>query len=219
LQDQSAKEVKMHNHAKQENIPTPAKLADNLIGSLGGLTAVDRTELRRQVAMLINHSYALGYAAGSGMGLVGRMRSRLSRVRRGAGQDIKLALSAIRERLTMIFSDHKPRSRKMLAPAFIIQYPQGQYPQGQYPQGQYPMRGGMMAAGDSVKSFQLNRPAALLPPAADWPPQNQKKQPRAGSPDQSLPNAREGAPSQFRVTQDLGRVAAIPRQPLRSEAA
>jgi hypothetical protein len=196
----------MHNHAKQENIPTPAKLADNLIGSLGGLTAVDRAELRRQVAMLINHSYALGYTAGSSVGLAARIRLRLSRVRRGAGQDIKMALSAIRERLTMIFSDHKPRSRKMLAPAFVIPYL---------------LRGGpskMITAGDPVKSFQLNLPAGLLP-AADWPPRNQISQPRAGSPDKSFHNAHEAAPSQFRVTQELGRAAAIPRHSYRSEAA
>jgi hypothetical protein len=201
----------MHNQAKQENIPTPAKLADNLIGSLGGLTAVDRAELRRQVVMLINHSYALGYTAGSGMGLAARIRLRLSRVRRGAGQDIKLALSAIRERLTMImiFLDHKPRSRKMLAPAFVIPYLLRGGPSG-------PSK--MITAGDPVKSFQLNLPAGLLP-AADWPPRNQISQPRAGSPDKSLHNAHEAAPSQFRVTQELGRAAAIPRHSYRSEAA
>jgi hypothetical protein len=197
----------MNNQAKQENIPTPAKLADNLIGSLGGLTAVDRAELRRQVVMLINHSYALGYTAGSGMGLAARIRLRLSRVRRGAGQDIKLALSAIRERLTMIFLDHKPRSRKMRAPAYILPY-----------HGSYPRRGGMITAGDPVNSFQLNRFAGLLP-AADWLPRNQISQPRAGSPDKNLPNAHEAAPSQFRVTQELGRAAAIPRHSHRSEAA
>lgn len=197
----------MHNHAKQENIPTPAKLADNLIGSLGGLTAVDRAELRRQVVMLINHSYALGYTAGSSVGLAARIRLRLSRVRRGAGQDIKLALSAIRERLTMIFLDHKPRSRKMRVPAYILPY-----------HGPYPLRGGMITAGDPVKSFQLNNPAGLLP-AADWPPRNQISQPRAGSPDKSLHNAHEAAPSQFRVTQELGRAAAIPRHSYCSEAA
>jgi len=37
-----------------------AQLADSLIGSLGDLTAIDSEELRRQVVMLIDHSYALG---------------------------------------------------------------------------------------------------------------------------------------------------------------
>jgi hypothetical protein len=193
----------MHNHAKQENIPTPAKLADNLIGSLGGLTAVDRAELRRQVAMLINHSYALGYAAGSGVGLLSRIRLRLSRARRRAGQDIKMALSAIRERLTMIFIDHKPRSRKMLAPAFVIPYP---------------LRGGIIMAGDHVKTLQIPSPAGLLP-AADWPPRNRISQSRAGSPDKSLPNMREGAKPQYRITRELRHGAAIPRHPVHSEAA
>ncbi len=94
----------MHNQAKQPNIP--AELADNLISSLSGLTAIEGDELRRQVIMLlINHSYALGYVAGANAGLVARMRSRL------AGQDIKLALSTIRERLAMIFRDHGRRFR------------------------------------------------------------------------------------------------------------
>lgn len=199
----------MHNNAKQENIPTPAKLADNLIGSLGGLTAVNRAELRNQVVMLINHSYALGYAAGSGEGFVSRMRLRLSRASRGAGQDIKLAFFAIRERLTMIFSYRTPRSRKMLAPAFVVPYSQGLYP----------MRSGMITAGEPVKPFRINRPAALLPPAADWSLRNQPAQPRAGSPDQNLQNMREGTASQFRVTRDIGRAAAIPQTPVRSEAA
>ena len=30
----------MHNQAKQADIPTPAELADNLIGSLDGLTDI-----------------------------------------------------------------------------------------------------------------------------------------------------------------------------------
>jgi hypothetical protein len=95
---------RMHNRAKQPNIP--AELADNLISSLSGLTAIEGDELRRQVVMLlIDHSYALGYVAGANAGLVARMRSRL------AGQDIKLALSAIRERLAMIFRDHGRRFR------------------------------------------------------------------------------------------------------------
>lgn len=94
----------MHNQAKKLNIP--AELADNLISSLSGLTAIEGDELRRQVIMLlINHSYALGYVAGANAGLVARMRSRL------AGQDIKLALSTIRERLAMIFRDHGRRFR------------------------------------------------------------------------------------------------------------
>ncbi|MBO0724648.1 MAG: hypothetical protein J2P52_03530 [Blastocatellia bacterium] len=86
----------MHNQTKQANIPTPARLADNLIGSLGGLTYIEEAELRRQVVMLINHSYALGYATGAGAGLMARMQSRLALARRRTGQDIKLALSAIR---------------------------------------------------------------------------------------------------------------------------
>jgi hypothetical protein len=98
---------RMHNRAKQPNIP--AELADNLISSLSGLTAVEGDELRRQVIMLlIDHSYALGYVAGANAGLVARMRSRL------AGQDIKLALSTIRERLTMIFRDHGRHPHQML---------------------------------------------------------------------------------------------------------
>jgi hypothetical protein len=101
----------MHNQAKQLNIP--AELADNLIGSLGDLTAIESDELRRQVVMLINHSYALGYVAGAGVGSVTRMQSILTLARRRAGQDIKLALSAIRERLSMIFRDHGRRSQQM----------------------------------------------------------------------------------------------------------
>jgi hypothetical protein len=83
----------MHNQAKQTNIP--GKLADNLIGSIGDLTAIESAELRRQVAMLIDHSYALGYVAGADAGLVARMQSRLADARRRAGQNIKLALSVI----------------------------------------------------------------------------------------------------------------------------
>jgi hypothetical protein len=98
----------MHNQAKQPNIP--AELADNLINSLSGLTAIEGDELRRQVIMLlIDHSYALGYAAGAGAGLMARMRSRLAL----AEQDIKLALSSIRERLAMIFRDNGRRSHQM----------------------------------------------------------------------------------------------------------
>jgi hypothetical protein len=102
----------MHNRAKQLNIP--AELADNLINSLSGLTAIEGDELRRRVIMLlIDHSYALGYVAGASAGLVARMRSRLALARRRAGQDIKLALSTIRERLAMIFRDHGRRSHQM----------------------------------------------------------------------------------------------------------
>src|SRR5215813_12863049 len=94
---------RMHNQAKQPNIP--AELADNLIGSFGDLTAIEADELRRYVFMLIDHSYALGYVAGADAGLVARMQSRLAHARRRAGQNIKLALSAIRESLAMIFRD------------------------------------------------------------------------------------------------------------------
>jgi hypothetical protein len=174
------------------------------------LTPVDRSELRRQVAMLINHSYALGYAAGSGLGLMTRIRLRLSRARRGAGQDIRLALNAIRERLTLLFNDHEPRSRshshshshshKMLAPAFVIPYP---------------MRGSM--AGVMISAG--NRPAGLLVPAPDSLPRNPISRPRPVSPGQSLQNARESAMPKPRVTRDLGHAATIPRHPHRSEAA
>src|SRR5262249_42145531 len=92
---------RMHNRAKQPNIP--AELADNLISSLSGLTAIEGDEMRRQVIMLlIDHSYALGYVAGAGAGIMARMLSRLAL----AGQDIKLALSTICERITMILRDH-----------------------------------------------------------------------------------------------------------------
>lgn len=98
----------MHNRAKQPNIP--AELADNLISSLSGLTVIEGDELRRQVIMLlIDHSYALGYVAGAGAGLMARTRSRLAL----AGQDIKLALSTIRERLAMIFRDHGRRNQQI----------------------------------------------------------------------------------------------------------
>jgi len=98
----------MHNRAKQLSIP--AELADNLINSLSGLTAIEGDELRRQVIMLlIDHSYALGYVAGAGAGPMARMQSRLALVE----QDIKLALSTIRERLAMIFRDHGRHSHQM----------------------------------------------------------------------------------------------------------
>jgi len=97
----------MHNQAKQPNIP--AELADNLIGSLGELTVIEGDELRLQVVMLIDHSYALGYVASASAGLVARMRSRLAL----AEQDIKLTLGAIRERLAMIFHDNGRRSHQM----------------------------------------------------------------------------------------------------------
>ena len=57
--------------------------------------------------MLINHSYALGYVAGASAGIKARMRSRLALEL----QDIKLALGAIRERLSMSFRDHGRRFR------------------------------------------------------------------------------------------------------------
>ncbi len=80
----------MHNQSKQMNIP--AELADNLIDSLGDLVAIEGDELRRQIIMLIDHSYALGYVAGTSAGLKARMRSRLAL----EWQHIKLALGAIR---------------------------------------------------------------------------------------------------------------------------
>jgi hypothetical protein len=95
----------MHNESKQLNIP--AKLADNLIDSLGDLMAIEGDELRRHIIMLIDHSYALGYVAGASAGLKARMRSRLAL----AWKDIKLALGAIRERLSMSFGDHGRRFR------------------------------------------------------------------------------------------------------------
>jgi hypothetical protein len=101
----------MHNQAKQPNIP--AELADNLIDSIGDLTAIEGDELRRHVVMLIDHTYALGYVAGAGAGLVARMQSRLALARRRAAQDIKLALTAIRERLAMIFRDHGRRTQQI----------------------------------------------------------------------------------------------------------
>jgi hypothetical protein len=102
----------MHNRAKLPNIP--AELADNLISSLSGLTAIEGDELRRHVIMLlIDHSYGLGYVAGANAGIVARMQSRLALARRRAAQDIKLALSAIRERLAMIFRDHGRRTQQI----------------------------------------------------------------------------------------------------------
>jgi hypothetical protein len=99
----------MHNQAKQPNIP--AELADNLISSLSGLTAIEGDELRRQVIMLlIDHSYALGYVAGASAGLMARMQSKLAL----AGRDIKPALSTIRERITMFFRNHGHRSHQTL---------------------------------------------------------------------------------------------------------
>jgi hypothetical protein len=59
--------------------------------------------------MLIDHSYALGYVAGASAGLMARMRSRLAL----AEQDIKLALTSIRERLAMTFGDNGRRSHQM----------------------------------------------------------------------------------------------------------
>ena len=93
----------MHNQSKQLNIP--AELADNLIDSLGDLVNIEGDELRRQVIMLIDHSYALGYVAGASAGIKARMRSRLAL----EWQDIKLALGSIRESLSMSFRDHGRR--------------------------------------------------------------------------------------------------------------
>src|SRR5215468_1051517 len=101
----------MRYQSKQPNIPV--ELADNLINSLSGLTAIGGDELRRQVVMmLIDHSYGLGYAAGAGAGVLARMRSRFAL----AWQDIKLAPAALHERLTMIFRDRGCRSRHMFPP-------------------------------------------------------------------------------------------------------
>jgi hypothetical protein len=136
----------MRNQANQANIPTPAGLAESLIGSLSGLTAIEGDELRRQVVMLINHSYALGYVAGADAGLLARMRSRIERARRRARQDIKLALSAIRERLAMIFRDHKGRSRQMFPSTFAIQSP---------------MRGSAVTDAVPIRFFHSNRPAEM----------------------------------------------------------
>jgi hypothetical protein len=192
----------MHNRAKQAKIQTPSRLADNLIGSLGGLTAAEGLELRRQVVMLINHSYALGYVAGASVGFVYRMRLKLALASRRVGQDIKLALSAIRERLDGIFSDHERRSRKMLAPASVIRLP---------------LRGPAPTDAVPIRYFEHNRPAALLAPAAGWRPRNQIERPRAEVNDHDRSMAFEGAPSQFRVTQELGRDVALPPIPIRSE--
>ncbi|HEU0174767.1 MAG TPA: hypothetical protein VFV58_10930 [Blastocatellia bacterium] len=160
----------MHNQAKQADIPTPAGLADNLIGSLDGLTDIEGAELRRQVVMLINHSYALGYVAGAGAGLLARMQSRLALTRRRAGQDIKLALAAIRERLTMIFRDHGRRSHQMFPPTFAIQYP---------------TRGSVITNAVPIRCFHSDRPVALLAPTAAFRRRNQMSQPCAGGSDQA----------------------------------
>ena len=96
----------MHNQSKQPNIP--AELADNLIDSLGDLIAIEGDELRHQVIMLIDHSYALGYVAGASAGLMARVQSKFAL----AGQDIKPALSTIRERITMFFRNHGHRSHQ-----------------------------------------------------------------------------------------------------------
>jgi hypothetical protein len=146
----------MHCQSKQPNIP--AELADNLINSLSGLTAIEGDELRRQVIMLlIDHSYALGYMARADAGLVARMRSRLAVARRRAAQDIKLALTAIRERMAVIFRDHGRRSHQMLAPAFGARYL---------------MRGAVITDAVPVRRLHRNRPAALLIPATDCHRQN-----------------------------------------------
>ncbi|MBO0858546.1 MAG: hypothetical protein J2P21_08795 [Chloracidobacterium sp.] len=175
----------MHNRAKQAKIQTPARLADNLIGSLGGLTAGEGAELRRQVVMLINHSYALGYVAGASLGFVSRMRLKLALASRRWGL---LALSAIRERLTRIFSNYEPDSRQMLASASLMRLP---------------------APADAVpiRCFENNRPAALLAPAKSW----------EGFPDHNYLKAFEGMPYQFRVTQELRLDIALPTIPIPSE--
>ena len=146
----------MHSQAKQPNIP--AELANNLIGSLGDLTGIGGDELRHQLVMLIDHSYALGYVAGANAGLVARMQSRLARARRRAGQDIKLALSDIRERLTMIFRDHGRRSHQMFPPTFVIQYP---------------TRGSVITNAVPSRCLNSDRPAALLVPMAGRRRRNQ----------------------------------------------
>jgi hypothetical protein len=147
----------MHYQSKQPNIP--AELADNLINSLSGLTAIEGDELRRQVIMLlIDHSYALGYVAGAGAGLVARMQSRLALARRRAAQGIKLALTAIRERLAMIFRDHGRRSHQMLAPTFAAPYL---------------MRGAVITNAVPVRRFHRNRSVALLISAMDCHHRNQ----------------------------------------------
>jgi hypothetical protein len=51
--------------------------------------------------------------AGADAGIVARMQSRIALARRRAAQDIKLALSAIRERLAMIFRDHGRRTQQI----------------------------------------------------------------------------------------------------------
>ena len=93
----------MNNQSKQLNIPS--ELADNLIDSLGDQVAIEGDELRRQVIMLIGHSYALGYVAGASGGLKARMRSWLA----FEWRDIKLTLGDIREILSMGFRDHGRR--------------------------------------------------------------------------------------------------------------
>ena len=80
-----------------------------------------------------------------------QMQSRLARARRRAGQDIKLALSAIRERLTMIFRDHGRRSHQMFPPTFVIQYQ---------------TRGSVITNAVPSRCFRSDRPAALLVPTA-----------------------------------------------------
>jgi hypothetical protein len=171
----------MHNRAKQAKIQTPARLADNLIGSLGGLTAGEGAELRRQVVMLINHSYALGYAAGASLGFVSRLRLKLALASRRVGQ---LTLSAIRGRLARIFSNYEPDSRQILASVSVI-------------------RLAAPAEAVPVLCFENNRSAALLAPAKVWALRNQIERPRAGFPDHDHLKAFEGTPSQFRVAQEL----------------
>jgi len=120
--------------------------------------------------MLINHSYALGHVAGAGAGLVARMQSRHARARRRACQDIKLALSAIRERLTMIFRDHGRRSHQMFPPTFV---------------SQYPSRGSVISNTVPIRCFHSDHPATLLVPTAGCRRRNQLSQPCVSGPDQS----------------------------------
>jgi hypothetical protein len=138
----------MYNLAKQPNIP--AELADNLINSLSGLTAIEGDDLRRQVVMLlIDHSYALGYAAGAGAGLVARIRSRFAL----AGRHVKLALTAMRERMTMVFRDHGRCSYQIFPRTFVIRRP---------------TRGSAITNVVPIRCFHIDRPAALLEPTTGF---------------------------------------------------
>jgi len=91
----------MHSQAKQENVPTPAGLAGQPYRLPWRLDRYEGASLRRQVVMLINHSYALGYVTGAGVGLVARMQSRIALARRGTCRVSNCAVQ-YRERMTMI---------------------------------------------------------------------------------------------------------------------